>query len=147
MHTFIMNKTMVLICLFIISGFMGLTGCTDFFGDIGQEDKVVPVTVIADAFVRTSNGTAVEGVDLQFDFSKTNGQDFRSYRVTNEYGSALVNQYSYNLHKGQTIRVTCKLTSELMIQEQTVGYDELVKDMETHATTAWYPSFDFTLDT
>ena len=147
MHIVTMNKTIVLICLFIIGGLMGLTGCTEFFSDFGGEDKVIPVSIIASATVKNQSGEPVPGVELRFDLSKTNGQDFRAYRTTDDYGYAVVNQYSYNLHKGQVITAKCMVSTHVMVDEKTATYDQFLPDMETHATTAWYAHFDFTLDT
>jgi hypothetical protein len=125
---------------------VSLNGCTEFFMDIGGEDEVIPVSVIVSAKVINASGQPVSGVDLQFDFSKTNGQDFRSYRTTDERGYARVDQYSYNLHKGEVITAKCTLTQHLMIDEKTASYDRFLPDMETHATTTWYEYFEFTLD-
>jgi hypothetical protein len=125
---------------------VSLNGCTEFFMDVGGENEVIPVSVFVSATVKNASGQPVSGVELRFDFSKTNGQDFRSYRTTDEQGYASVNQYSYNLHKGEIITATCTLTQQVMIDEKTASYDRFLPAMKTHATTTWYESFEFTLD-
>ena len=135
---------MVIGVLFIVCC---LHGCTDFILDGGySQDTVIPVSVIISATVKNATGEPMSGVELQFDLSKTNGQDFRAYRTTDENGYASVNQYGYNLHKGQVITVRCTVIAHLMIDEKTAGYDRFLPDMQTHATTAWYDHFYFTLD-
>lgn len=141
-----MNRKIIGTSFFFVCILLLFQGCTEFFMDVGGEDEVIPVNLYISAIVENSSGEPVPGVELRFDLSKTNGQDFRAYRTTDEYGYALVNQYSYNLHKGQVITAKCTVTQHVMIDEKTAGYDRFLPDMETHATTTWYERFEFIVD-
>ncbi|HMA83234.1 MAG TPA: hypothetical protein VKP59_03300 [Candidatus Thermoplasmatota archaeon] len=113
--------------------------------DVGG-DEVIPVSLYLTATVTNSSGEPVPGVELRFDFSKTNGVNFRAYRTTDENGYAVVNQYSYNLYREHVITARCLLTAHSMLDEKQATYDQFLPDMQTHATTSWHESFHVTLD-
>jgi len=129
--------------LFLVS----LNGCVDFlFDDDENEIEKIPVSLYISATVVNSTGEPVPGVELQFDFSKTYGESHRAYRTTDENGYALVNQYSYNLYREHEITARCLLTAHSMMDEKTATFNQFLPDMQTHATTTWHESFQFTID-
>ena len=126
---------------------VSLNGCVDFLLDDDENEiEKIPVKVIASAMVFNAIGDPVPGVEVQFDLSKTYGQDFRAYRTTDEYGYAVVNQYSYNLYREHKITARCYIASHSMIDEKIATFNQFLPEMKTHASTTWYPSFEFTLD-
>jgi len=134
----------LILCLLVV--LISLNGCTEFLFDDDSNNEKIPVKVIASATVYNASGEPVPGVEVQFDLSKTYGQDFRAYRTTDDYGYAVVNQYAYDLYNGQVITVRCYISAHSIIDEKTATYNQFLPDMETHSSTAWYPSFEFTLD-
>ena len=139
------NKILITILGFLIV-LVSLNGCVDFLFDDDSENEKIPVKVIASATVYNTSGEPVPGVEIQFDLSKTYGQDFRAYRTTDDYGYAVVNQYSYDLYNGQVITVRCYISAHSIIDEKTATYNQFLPDMERYSLTAWYPSFEFTID-
>ncbi len=141
-----MKNKIIISILGLLLVLVSLNGCVDFLFDDDGENKKIPVKVIPSALVYNASGGPVPGVEIQFDLSKTNGKDFRAYRTTDKLGLALADQYSYNLYKGQVITVRCYINAYSIIDEKTATYDQFLPDMETYSSTAWYPSFEFTIN-
>lgn len=141
-----MNVKVMVSILGLLMVLLSLNGCVDFLLDDDSGNEKIPVKVIASATVYNASGEPVPGVEIQFDLSKTYGESFRAYRTTDDYGYAVVNQYSYNLYEGHVITARCYIASHSIIDEKTATYDQFLPDMKTYASTTWYPSFEFTID-
>ena len=100
----------MLIALMVVSvGF--LSGCTEFEEDLGEalEGEVVIVSIYAYADVANSSGVPLESIQVQFDVSKTGGDDFTFSVDISKDGRAICPYVGYNLHEGEIIYVAASI--------------------------------------
>ena len=136
------NIKILLIALMVISvGF--LSGCTEFEEDLGEalEGEVVIVSVYAYADVANSSGVPLESIQVQFDVSKTGGDDFTySNLYLNMNGRALCPYVGYNLHEGEIIHVTASLMGipgGLSSDSATLTFSTAKKDATDFGNDTW----------
>jgi len=106
-----MKKTIILLIALMVISVGFLSGCTEFEEDLGEalEGEVVSVSVYAFADVANSSGVPLESIQVQFDVSKTGGDDFTFSVDISKDGRALCPYVGYNLHEGEIIYVTASI--------------------------------------
>jgi hypothetical protein len=111
-----LSEKLIILTLVLLISVVPFLGCTEFDSIIDDATTEIDVSVSTRAYVYQWNSTRKEneplgGYLVRFDISKTDGLDFTYSRET--YDGTGYTDYvdvGYHLRKGQTIRITYKVT-------------------------------------
>ena len=153
-----MKKVLCLILVLLCIVPAAATGC-DFLDSLGgiscESSAKVEVTVAVKALV-TGTGYKktgesyeglYEGIQVEFQISKTGGDSFTQYRTSNANGLTDPTNVGYNLRKGQviTVKATTMGTGSPVSKTVTLDYEKVKPlDAERGATETmtWNPQVD-----
>ncbi len=137
-----MKKIGILLIALMVFSVGFLSGCTEFEEDLGEalEGEVVSVSVYAYADVANSSGVPLESIQVQFDVSKTGGDDFTFSVDISKDGRVLCPYVGYNLHEGEIIHVTASLMGipgGLSSDSATLTFSTAKKDATDFGNDTW----------